>query len=76
MLGCLPLDGESRHSGLFSKHVALDSLNNGLCGRLSVELRRIVFVVDIVSDADEFATIVGAGQKNHSYSNDVGVGDS
>lgn len=72
----LPLDGETGHTGLLSKHIALDSVDQGLSRRLCVELWRVIFVVHIVSDADKLAAVVGAGQENDRDSNNVGIGDS
>lgn len=69
----LPLDCESRHSGLLSKDIALDALNDGLGRGLGVKFLRVVLVVDIVTNADELPTVVGTGQEDDSYTENIGV---
>ena len=72
----LPLNGESSHSGLLSQDVSLHALNDRLGGGLSVQLFGVIFVVDIVADANEFTSIVSAGQKNDSDAEDFSVGNA
>ena len=72
----LPLNGESSHSGLLGQDVSLHTLNDRLGGGLSVQLFGVIFVVDIVTDANEFTSIVGAGQKNDSDTEDFSVGNA
>jgi hypothetical protein len=69
----LPLDGESSHSGLLCQHVTLYTLDDGLGRGLSVELLGVILVVDIVTNANEFTSIVGAGQKNDGDTKDFGI---
>lgn len=58
-----PLDRESGYTRLLSQNIALDPLNNWLGRRLGVKLFRVVLVIDIVTNANEFSTIVGTGQE-------------
>lgn len=57
----LPLDGKSGDAGLISQDVAANLLDDGLSGRISTQLLGLILVVDIVANAHELATIVGAG---------------
>lgn len=72
----IPFDCETSDTRLLRENIALHALNDGLGRRLSIELFRIIFVVYIVSHSHELATIVGAGQKNHRDTKDVGFGDA
>ena len=40
------------------------------------KLLRIVFIVHIVSDTDEFSTIIAASKENHSHTEDFGSGNA
>ena len=59
-----PFDGESSNSWLLSKHISPNMLHDRLGGRFSVEFIGVVFVVDIVSDADKLPPIVAACEEN------------
>lgn len=74
--GYVPLDGEASHTGLLGQNVAANAFDDGLGRRLGVELLQVVLIVDVVTDANKFATIVGAGQENHSDTEDIGVRDA
>lgn len=54
----------------------MNLLDDGLGGGISAQLLGLILVVHIVSDADKLAIIVGAGQKNDSNANDLGIGDA
>jgi hypothetical protein len=49
---------------------------DGLRRWISIKLIRIVLIVDIVSDSNEFPIVVGAGKKNHGNAEDFSIGDS
>lgn len=59
-----PLDREPRDSWLLCKYVSPHLLDDRLRGRFGVQLLAVVFIVDVVSDTDEFAGVVGAGEKD------------
>jgi hypothetical protein len=71
-----PFDGESRNPRLLCQDITTNPLDDGLRGRLSAQLLRVVFVVDIVANSDELAAIVGAGKENHGNTEDVGIGNT
>jgi len=70
--GSIPLDSESRDSGLLGQHVANNPLKDRLAGRLVLKLWDIVFVADIVTNTDELTTIVGAGKQDDGDAQDLG----
>lgn len=72
----LPLDGKSGDTGLISQDVAANLLDDGLSGRISTQLLGLILVVDIVANAHELATIVGAGQQDDGDAHDFGVRDA
>lgn len=51
-------------------------LKNGLRRRFGIKLICIVFIVYIVSDADEFSIVVGAGKEDNSDAEYLRIGDS
>lgn len=51
-------------------------LNRGLGWGVRSQFLRVVLIVHIVAHANEFATIVAAGEKNHSNTQDLGSGDA
>jgi hypothetical protein len=67
----IPLDRESGNSGLLSEHVASDLLNDGFGRRVGIQDLIVVLIVDVVTHADEFSSIVRAGQKNDSHAKDL-----
>lgn len=71
-----PFDGETGHTRLLSEDVAFHSLNDGLRRGLSIELLRIVLIVDVVSNSHELASVVGASQEHDCDAQNVGVGDA
>lgn len=75
MVGYVPLDGEARHAGLLSEDVSANALDDGLGRWLGVELGGVIFVVDVVADANKLAVVVGAGQKDDGDTEDVAIGD-
>jgi hypothetical protein len=72
----VPLDSKARHAGLLCKNVATNLLDDGLGRRVGLKLLVVILVVDVVSDTNELATIVGAAQKDNSDSNDLGIGNA
>lgn len=72
----IPLDGKASHTGLLSKDVAADLLDNGLGGRVGIELFSLIFVVDVVSDAHKLSAVVGASQEDDGHAHDLGVGNA
>lgn len=71
-----PFDSETCHTWLLGEDVSLHSLNDRLRRGFSVELLRVVLVVDVVSDANKLATIVGTGQEDDRHAKNIGVGDA
>lgn len=71
-----PFDSEAGHSWFLGEDVSLHSLNDRLRRWLSVELIRVVLVVDVVSDAHKLAAIVGAGEEDDRNAKNIGVGDA
>jgi hypothetical protein len=67
----IPLDGESGHAWLLREHIAANLLDDRLGGRVSNQLVTIVLVVDIVANAHELATVVGAGKENDSHAQEL-----
>lgn len=72
----LPLDGKSGDAGLISQDVAANLLDDGLSWRISTQLLGLILVVDIVANAHELATIVGAGQQDDGDAHNLGVRDA
>jgi hypothetical protein len=70
--GDLPLDRESCHTRLLSEDAAAHLFDDGFGGWLSVELHGLVFIIDIVSNTHEFATIVRACQQDNCYAQYLG----
>jgi hypothetical protein len=76
----VPLDRKSSNSRLFSQKVSHNSLHNRDLWRLVVEFWRVIFVVDIVSNTDKLAAIVGTSQEQDGHAeklrggNAVGLG--
>lgn len=62
-----PLNGESGDSWFLCKYISSDPLDDGLSGRFGIQLLAIVFIVDVVSDSDEFAGVVGAGEEDDGH---------
>jgi hypothetical protein len=71
-----PFDGEAGHTGLLSEDVASHPLNDRLRGGLSIELLRIVLIVDVVSNSHKLASVVGARKEHDGDAQNVGVGDA
>lgn len=72
----IPLDSKASDSWLLSEDVAADLLEDRLGWWISVQLLRIVLVVDIVSNPNELSTIVGASEEDDSDTKDFGIRDS
>jgi hypothetical protein len=70
-----PFDSKPSNSGLLGKNIPSNLIEDGLGWRISIELIRIVFIVDVVSDSDKFSVVVGASKKNHSDTQDLRIGD-
>jgi hypothetical protein len=62
----IPLDREASHTGLLSKDIAADTLNDGLSWGLHRQLLGVVLIVDIVTNTDELTAVVAAGQEDDS----------
>lgn len=71
-----PLDRKASDAGLLSEHVPADAVEERLCGRVGIELIRVIFVVDVVSDANELAAIVSAGEEDDSDAEDLSIGNA
>lgn len=71
-----PFDSKAGNTGLLSEHVPTDTVEERLRGWVSIKLIRVVFVVDIVSDADELAAIVGTGEEDDGDAEDLSVWDA
>lgn len=71
-----PFDGKSSHSGLLCKHITLDLVEDWLWRGISLELIRVIFIVDIVSNSNKLAAIVRAGKENDGDAQNLSIGDS
>lgn len=71
-----PLDSEAGHSGLLGENISSNTLDDGLGRRLGVELLRVVLIVDIVTNTDEFPFVVATCEKDHSDAQNVVVWDA
>ena len=68
----IPIDLELGDSGLFGEDVAVEALDEGLGGRVLVELGAVVLDVHVVADAEELlAVLVAARQQDGSDAHDV-----
>lgn len=67
----IPLDGEPSHTGLLSKDIAANALNDGFGWGLCRQLLRVVLIVDIVANTDKFTAVVAASQEDHSDTEDL-----
>ena len=76
LLPNLPLDSKSGDSGLLCENIAADLLKDGLGWWIGIELLGVILVVDIVSDTNELATIVCAGEENNGNTKDFGIWDT
>jgi hypothetical protein len=56
-----PFDSETSDSGLLGEDIAANLLKNRLGRWIGVELLRVVLVVDVVTDTNELAVVVGTG---------------
>lgn len=72
----LPFDSKSRNPWLFCQYISPDLLDDRLRGRIIVHLLIVVFIVDVVANADEFAVIVAAGEEDDGDAEDLGGGDT
>jgi hypothetical protein len=72
----LPLDGESSHAGLLGQHITLHTLDDRLGRRFGVELFRVILIVDVITNADKFSSVVGTSQENDSDTKNFGIGDA
>ena len=71
---CIPLDSKSSNTGLLGEDVPHDSIGLNLFRRLVVELLRIVFVAHVITNTNEFTTIIRASKKNNGNPQDLGRG--
>ena len=68
----IPVDLELGDSGLLSKNVPGESLNDGGGRWVLIQLHIVVLNVDVVADAEELLTVlVRACEENSGHSNDV-----
>lgn len=72
----VPFDSESRYTRLFSEHIPPHAIDVWLRRGFSIELLRVVLVVDVVSYTDKFSTIIAAREKDNSNTKDLGSGDA
>lgn len=69
----LPFDSEARDARLFRKNVPAYLLDHWFCRGIGDEGLVRVFVVDVVTDTDEFTVVVRAAEEHHCNTNDLGV---
>lgn len=72
----IPFDRKASNAGLLSKDVPANPIIEWLCRWIGIQLLGIVLVVDIVSDADELAAVVGAGEQDDGDAEDLGIGNA
>ena len=71
----IPLDGKSSDSWLFRQDIPHDSIRLDFGRGFGIEFLIVVFIVDVVSNADEFAAVVGASEKDNGNPKDFGGGE-
>lgn len=72
----VPFDSKAGDSRLLRKNIASNLLDDRLGRRVGVELIRVVFVIHVVANANEFTAIVGASQQDDSNTEYVCVGNA
>lgn len=72
----VPFDSKPGHTRLLSQDVPPHSVDVWLGGGLSIELFRIVFIVDVVADSNELSAIVAACEENDCNTEDLGCRDA
>lgn len=68
--GALPFYSKPCYPWLLSQHMPPHLLDDWLGGRIIVHFLGVVFVVDIIADADELAVIVAAGEEDDGDAKD------
>ena len=71
-----PFDSKACDTRFFSEHVATDTLDINFGRGLGIHLFRVIFVVDVVSNANEFPIVVAARQEDHSNAQNLGIRDT
>lgn len=75
-LNCIPFDRKASHTGLLREDVAANAVNDGLLGRVRGKLLGIIFVIHVVAHADEFPTIVTAGEEDDGHTENLRCGNA
>mgnify|MGYP004190036849 CR=1 FL=1 len=73
LLPNIPLDSKSGDSRLLCENVTADLLKNWLGWGVGIELLRIIFIVDVVSDTNKLSAIVGAGKEDNGDTKNFGI---
>ena len=83
MLKCLtlaresiPFDSKSCHTRLLCKHVPPHAVDVWFGWGLSVELFRVVLIVDVVANSDELSAVVAACEEDDCDAEDLGCRDA
>lgn len=71
----IPVDGEARDSWLLGQNAPVQLVVGDTLWRVLTELLVQVVVVDVVSNADKLAVLVGACNQDHRDTNNVAVGN-
>ena len=72
--GCCdsPFDRKPRDSWFLRKYIPPHPLDDGFRWWFGVQLLAVVFVVDVVADADELAGVIGAGEEDDGDTENFG----
>lgn len=72
----VPFNSKSSYTGLLCKHVPPHAVDVWFGGGFSVELFRVVFIVDVVANSDELSAIIAACEEDDCNTEDFGCRDA
>lgn len=75
-LNCIPFDRKASHTRLLRENIAANAVNDGLLGRIRSKLLGIIFVIHVVAHADEFPTIIAAGEEDDGHTENLRCGNA
>lgn len=64
--GYIPFDSKSSDPWLLGQDMPLHPLDHRLVRRLVVQLWGIVFIIDVIANADKFPVVIAAGKEDDS----------
>ena len=72
---CVPFDSKSSDTRFLREHVSPYAVDVWLCGRFSIELFGVVFIVDVIANSDELSAIVATCEEYDSDAENLGCRD-